>query len=229
MKLSNPFKNLTKFELLLWVISLAVVTLSFLLSGGSTLNLAASLVGVTALIFVAKGYVLGQLLTVAFAVFYGIISYHFSYYGEMLTYLCMTSPIAIMSVISWVLHPYEKSGEVEVKRMTKGQTLVMFAASIAVTVLFYFVLKSLNTANLLFSTISVTTSFLASYMTFMRSPFYALGYAANDIVLIILWTLAAAKDISCLPMIACFFMFFVNDAYGFYNWQRMEKKQQKII
>ena len=78
----------------------------------------------------------------------------------------------------------------------------------------------------MFSTISVTTSFVAVYFTFLRSPYYALGYAANDIVLIILWTLASMENISYLPMVVCFVMFLANDLYGFYNWRKMRKRQE---
>ena len=75
------------------------------------------------------------------------------------------------------------------------------------------------------STLSVTTSFLAVYFTFRRSPLYALAYAANDIVLIVLWTLASIKDPAYLSTLICFFAFLANDIYGFINWQRMAKKQ----
>ena len=118
-----------------------VVTGSFFVQpSGDILSLIASLIGVTALIFVAKGYVLGQVLTVVFAVFYGIISYYFKYYGEMITYLFMTSPIAILSVVSWMKHPYEKTAEVVVSRMNKKKIMIMLVFAIVVTVLFYFIL-----------------------------------------------------------------------------------------
>ena len=226
MKFKNPFKDLSKFELVLWLGSLVVVSGAFVLSGlGDYLTLVASLIGLTALIFVAKGYVIGQVLTVAFAVFYGIISFYLKYYGEMITYLGMTAPIAIFTVISWVRHPYKQSSEVEVKHMTKKHVLFMLVLTIAVTFLFYFILKALGTASLFFSTVSVATSFLASYLTFMRSPFYGLGYGANDIVLIVLWTIASVQNTAYIPMVVCFVMFFINDCYGFFNWQRMHKRQ----
>lgn len=227
MRFRNPFKDLTKFEMSLWFVSLFVVILSFVFSkGGDYMTLAASLIGVTALIFVAKGYVIGQVLTVVFALFYGIISFFFRYYGEMLTYMCMTAPIAIMAVISWIRHPFEGTKEVEVRKMNRKEVFGMFMLTIAVTVVFYFILGALDTVNLFFSTISVTTSFLACYLTYMRNPFYALAYAANDVVLIILWILASIEKISYLPMIFCFVMFFANDIYGFYNWRRMERRQK---
>ena len=225
MKLKNPFKELTRFELCLWLCSITVVTVSFLFSSENWMTLIASLIGVTALIFVAKGFVIGQVLCVIFAVFYGIISFWFRYYGEMLTYLVMTAPIALLSVFSWLKNPYKDTAEVKVNRMTRKQVALMCVLTVCVTVVFYFLLKALETANLIFSTISVTTSFLACYMSMMRSPYYALGYAANDIVLIVLWILAAIEDLSYLPMIFCFVMFLINDAYGFWNWQRIQKRQ----
>ncbi len=224
----NPFKRLTKFEMCLWIVSVMVVWLSYLLSGGSdALTVVCSLIGVTALIFLAKGFVIGQALCIIFSVFYGIISFFFQYYGEMITYLCMTTPAAIASLISWLRHPYKNSGEVEVSKVSKKQGILMIVFSALITVIFYFILSALNNANLLFSTISVTTSFIAAYLTYLRSPYYALGYAANDVVLIILWTLAALEDVSYVPMIMCFVMFLANDLYGYYNWKRIQGKQNR--
>ena len=186
MKALNLFRKLTKFELILWIISVIVVTASFLLVPDKDyLTLCASLIGVTALIFVARGWVIGQALCLVFAVFYGIISYHFHYYGEMITYLCMSAPIAVASIITWMRNPYKDSEEVKVSDMSKTHVLFMFALALAVTIAFYFILKFLGTANLLFSTLSVTTSFTAAYLTMMRNPYYAVAYGANDIVLIV--------------------------------------------
>lgn len=226
MKLKNPFKDLSKFELTLWLSSLTIVSGTFVISASDDyLTIIASLIGVTALIFIAKGYVIGQILTVIFALFYGIISFHFKYYGEMITYLGMTAPIAILTVISWLRHPYKKTNEVEVRHMKKSQIVIMLVLTLIVTLIFYFILKALNTASLLFSTISVATSFLASYLTFMRSPFYGLGYGVNDIVLIVMWIIASIENTSYIPMVVCFAMFLINDCYGFFNWQKMKRKQ----
>ncbi len=226
MKISNPFRDLTKFERRLWIISMGMVLLSFLFSGGGYLEAAASLVGVTALIFVAKGRIAGQVLTVVFSVLYGIISFFSQYYGEMITYLCMTAPMAVMSIISWARHPYKDSKEVEVSHLSPKKIIVMIILTAIVTAVFYFVLKALHNASLIISTISVATSFIAVYLTFLRSPYYAIGYAANDIVLIILWIIAGMDNITRLPMVICFVMFLVNDLYGFVNWRKMRNRQE---
>ncbi len=226
MKKLKYIRDLSGFELGLWITSVAVISLSFFLSGGKDfLTMTASLIGVTALIFVAKGYVLGQVLTVVFAVFYGIVSFHFHYYGEMISYLGMTTPSAVAAILSWLRHPYEGTKEVKVNKLNAKYWLLLGLLTSGITVAFYFILSALGNANIVFSTLSVATSFIASYLTFFRSPYYALGYAANDVVLIVLWTMATFENISYLPMVACFIMFLLNDLYGFYNWQKMKKRQ----
>ncbi len=219
--------KLTKFEKGLWIGSLLAVVLTFFIfKSADYLTLIASLIGVTALIFLAKGHAIGQILIIVFSVFYGFISLEFRYYGEMITYLGMTTPMAIVALISWLRHPFKGTKEVEIVRMTKKQTVIMWVSTLVVTIIFYFILKKLGNANLLVSTISIATSFLASYLTAMRSPYYALGYAANDLVLIFLWIWAAKEDISSVSMITCFMTFFFNDLYGFINWKRIEKRQK---
>lgn len=231
INLSRSIRNLTKFEWILWGVSSLMITASFLLGENlQVVTLAASLVGVTALIFVAKGDAIGQILTVVFSVLYAVISFDLRYYGEMITYLGMTAPMAVLSAVSWLKHPYEAGkNEVHIVRLSIRQIIKMIVYSAAATILFYFVLRYFNNASLGISTISITTSFIASYLTFCRSSAYALGYAANDIVLIVLWILAAAENMSFLPMVICFCMFLANDLYGFYNWKRIQKKQSKKL
>lgn len=226
MKISNPFKRLTRFEVGLWLTSIAVIFTSSFFSGTEgVVSGIASLIGVTALIFVAKGMITGQVLCIIFALLYGIISLFFKYYGETFTYIGMSLPMAVVSLISWLRHPYKDTDEVSIDHMTPKKFILVGVSAIAVTAIFYFILKWLGTANLLFSTLSITTSWAAAMLTFLRSPYYAIAYALNDIVLIVLWILAAFTDISCLPMVFCFVMFLANDLYGFYNWKRMQKNQ----
>ena len=222
------FNTLNKQEKILYIVSLFVVGFSCLLSAMHNIWIIfACLLGVTALIFVAKGYVIGQILTALFALVYGVVSYDLHYYGEMITYLGMSAPIALLSAYTWWKHPYKDSKEVEVYTLSKKDIIVTFVLALLVTFIFYFILKWLNTSEMFFSTMSITTSFLACYLTYLRSPYYALGYSANDIVLIILWILASIKDPANIPMIFCFVMFLVNDVYGFINWKRMSKRQKE--
>ena len=220
----------SKGELTLWSSSAGLILISFFFFDRvNYMTLAASLIGTTSLIFNAKGNPIGQALMVIFSLLYGVISYTFSYFGEMITYLGMTGPMALFALISWLRNPYNGNhAEVAVNRLRKRELALMYALTALVTFGFYFILDYFNTANLILSTLSVSTSFIAVYLTFRRSPYFALAYAANDVVLIVLWALAAVEDISYLSVIICFVMFLVNDLYGFVSWKRMEKRQMNM-
>ncbi len=218
----------TTGELFLWFGSVVLIVIAFcLFDRENYMTLLASLIGVTSLIFAAKGNPVSQVLMIVFSILYGIISYSFAYYGEMITYLGMTLPMSVVALISWLRHPYKgKKAEVQVNRIGKKDVLWAVFLTIIVTIVFYFILEAFGTTNLLPSTISVTTSFLAVYLTFRRSPYYALAYAANDIVLIVLWILATMEDIHYVSVVVCFVVFLINDLYGFVSWRRMAKRQR---
>lgn len=221
------FYYFTVAEWLLWTCSVALIVTSYcIFDDKDPLTLAASLVGVTSLIFIAKGNPIGQALMLAFGVLYAIISYTFAYYGEMITYAGMTAPLAAFALITWLRHPYRGNrGQVQVARLRAREYLLWAALTAAVTFAFYWILRAFHTANLIPSTISVATSFFACCLTFRRSPYFALAYAANDLVLIALWILAAREEIGYLSVVLCFAAFLVNDLYGFFNWMRMGRAQ----
>ena len=215
-------------ETALWGGSAGAILLAFVLfDRGNWLTLAASLVGVTSLIFSAKGNPIGQGLMVVFSLLYGVISWQVAYYGEMITYLGMTMPMAVTALVSWLRHPYKGNrAQVQVDRLREGEWLRLALLTAAVTVVFFFILRAFHTANLALSTLSVTTSFAAVYLTARRSPWYAVAYAANDCVLIGLWLLAARWDRACLSVAVCFCAILLNDLYGFLCWRRMHRRQQ---
>ena len=228
-KTKTSVKYFSKTEIALWCSSVALIVVSFcIFDRENYLTLIASLIGVTSLIFNAKGNPFGQFLMVVFSLLYGIISFTFTYYGEMITYLGMTMPMAIFALISWLRNPYNgNKAEVKVNTIGKIETLLMWVMTVVITVLFYFVLEHFETANIVPSTISVTTSFLAVYLTFRRSPYFALAYAANDIVLIVLWVLASICDTRYISVVVCFAAFFINDIYGYVSWQKMKLRQNR--
>lgn len=217
----------TKTELALWGMSAALILVAFLVFDRSNyMTLTASMVGVTSLIFNAKGNPIGQALMILFSLLYGLISYTFSYFGEMITYLGMTAPMALFALITWLRNPFGGNrAEVAVSQLKLFEGYLMILLTAVVTFGFYFILEAFETANIIPSTLSVATSFIAVYLTFRRSPYFALAYAANDVVLIVLWAMASFENITYISVLICFVMFLVNDLYGFVSWKRMEKRQ----
>ncbi|WP_418966947.1 nicotinamide riboside transporter PnuC [Butyribacter intestini] len=228
--MNNPVKTLTKREWSIWLGSIIIVLISNLATKDfDLLTLVAALTGVTSLIFAAKGNVWGQVLMILFSILYGIISFRFRYWGEMMTYLGMTLPMAVWSTITWIENPSENNGnEVQIQSLSKKHIVALCISGIIVTAVFYYILKSFNTPNIIFSTISIITSFIAASLTMLRSSYYAVWYAANDVVLIILWVLASLKDPAYIPVVVNFSIFFMNDMYGFMSWKQRELEQAEV-
>lgn len=219
--MNNPIKSLSKKEICLWILSILIIILSNTFSSRiDLLTIIAACIGITSLVFAAKGNAWAQILMIIFAILYSIISYRLHYYGEMITYLGMSLPMAIFSAITWFKN---SSGDtVKIEKISLKKIILVISLSVPVTIGFYFILKALNTPNLLFSTISITTSFLASTFTLLRTSLYAVGYALNDLVLIVLWVLASIDDLAYLPVVLNFVIFFFNDLYGFFSWRKRE-------
>ena len=226
-------KQLTKYfklhEIIIWTISVSTIIIFFLLFNREDyLTLTASVIGVTSIMLNAKGNPIGQLLMVIFSLIYGYISFSVKYYGEMITYVGMTMPMAVFALNAWLRHPFKgKKSEVTVNRLNKKEIFLIVPLTIIVTVIFYFILSYFNTSNIVPSTISVTTSFLAVYLTFRRSPYFSLAYAFNDIVLIVLWTMVSMNNTKYISVLVCFTAFLVNDIYAFISWKKMEKRQKQ--
>ena len=223
-KIVNYF---TITELIILFLSILIISLTFFIfDGNNYFSYIASIIGICSLILNAKGNFIGQIIGIVFCTFYAIISYSYRYYGEVITYFGMTMPFAIVSLISWIKNPYkENKTEVTVNNVEPKEILIIIPLSLIITFIFYFILKYFNTSNLLISTVSVLTSTVAVYLTFRRSPYFALAYAINDVVLIILWTLASIENIGYVSVAACFLAFLINDIYGFIAWEKMRKRQ----
>lgn len=225
--MNTPFVNFKKRDWVLLIGSLLVVLASNIFSPQFDILITiAALIGVTSLVLGAKGNVWAQILMVIFSILYGIISYRFSYWGEMVTYLGMTMPMAAWAAIVWFKNPSKIKGEVEISPMTRTKWIVLGILTVIVTVGFYFLLKYFDTPNTLFSTLSITTSFLAAALTLLRSSYYPLFYASNDVILIVLWIMATIENSVYFPVIINFVIFLINDFYGFLSWRKRELKNR---
>lgn len=224
------FAYFTKFEWGLLVGSIAMLTFAFVINPNKdVLTFVGSLIGAVALVFLAKANITGQVLTIVFSTLYGIVSFKNHYYGEVITYVCMTMPSNIVSIVTWLKHPFQgQQTQVEIAEVGAKKTIAILAVSAVVTVAFYFVLKALGTASLIVSTISIFTSTVAVLFGIFRSKYYAIGYATNDVVLIVLWVIATIKDSSNLCMVLCFVVFLVSDLYAFVNWTKLQKQQKEL-
>ena len=102
------FRTFSKGELLLWGASVLLIAVSFCAFDRERwLTLIASLVGATSLIFCAKGNPAGQALMLLFSALYGVISWTFCFYCELITYLGMSAPMALFALVACLRNPFK--------------------------------------------------------------------------------------------------------------------------
>ena len=226
----KQLKNWKLYELLFLVGSIIAITVCFVVGKEkNVLSFIGSLVGITGVLFTAKGLVSAPFLNMIYGVFYIIVSFYQKYYGEAIIYLALMTPLDIITIISWLKNRNkDNSSTVKINKIHGIEYLYLAIGTAIATVGFYFLLRALNTNQLIISTISLITSAVAAYLMFRRCSYYALGFMLNDIVLIVLWSLVVVDSgIGYLPTVISFCVFLINDTYGFTLWKLEEKKQNK--
>lgn len=220
----------TLFEILFLIFSELTITLCFVFSiDRNIFSFVVSFIGVLSVLLVAKGLTIAPIVNIVYNIIYSILSITEHYYGEAIIYLGLMIPISILSIIAWFKNKNKGAEEtVRVNSIKKMEYLYLSIVTIVATVVFYFILKALSTSELIVSTLSLISSAVASYLMLRRSSSYALGFVANDIILIVLWSLAVVNSgIGLLPSVICFVIFLANDIYGFIHWKIEEKKQEE--
>ena len=229
-KIGNPFEGMKLHEYLILIPSILLVVVAFfIVPEKDYLSSSTAILGIVMVIFVAKAHVFGQFLALIDAILYAIVAYIYHYYGELIICICLYMPIAIMAIVSWAKNKYKETEEVKVEKLGIPGILGIALVIIATAIASFFILRALNTPNLIVSVASVSVSAAGGYLIIKRSPYYALLYMINDIVLAVLWGLAAKDAHQYWPLAISFIGYFASDTYGFINWFRLRNKQHKDL
>ena len=218
----------TLFEILFMLFSIVALVVCFVLSEEKSLfSLTCSILGVIAVLTVAKGLFWAPYINLIYNTAYAILSYTQGFYGEFIIGMFLMNAICVITIISWLKNRKKEDARVvEINKIKGREYIFLVCGIILLTVAFYFILKLLNTNKLIVSTISLVGSVVASYLMLRRSSYYAIGFIFNDIVLIVMWSLnMVTNGIGYLPTVICFIIFLFNDVYGFIHWKIEEKKQ----
>ena len=225
--MKNVFKDWTIFEICLLVISPIIVLSVGIVFHSDALTIITSIVGIICALLLAKGFVLGQFFGVAIVVLYSIVSFKNAFYGEMIIYIVIMLPMYIWGIVEWVKHKNNKTESVEVNSIKWKEWLIVSFCAVAIFVGFYFLLKALNTSELIVSTLSVVDNVFAVYLLARRSKYGFVSYIVNDLILIVLWGIPVLYgNLLVLAMLINPIVNLVNDSYGVINWTRLQKKQK---
>lgn len=219
-------KNWALWEVVFLLTSIVAVSICFFISPErSVLSFISSICGITTVFFLAKGLFFAPITDIIYNCLYAAVSIVSFYYGEAIIYIVIMMPISISSLITWLKNKNKDEATVKVNKIKPKEWLFLAIACVAITIGFYFLLKVLNTSQLIVSTISIITSVIGAYLLLRRSSYYAIAFILNDVILIVLWGLTTlTSGLMYLPTTLSFIVFLVNDTYGFIRWKKEEKK-----
>ena len=213
-------------ESIFYVFGLALIITMSIVFKASWISAIAGIFGLSCVLFAAKGKVICVFLTWCMIVFYSLLSYQNKYYGEVFINLCLMFPMTVIQLVAWIRN-LGKDHVVKVNSITKKEVFIVVLVACVAFVAFYFILRALNTSQLIISTISIVTSVLATYFQSRRSKYGFLAFLFNDVVLCVLWLFATLEDTANVAMLTAVALYVVSDIYGFISWGVLQKRQQK--
>ncbi len=227
MKTWKGYSVLDLVLLLLGVCSVVVV--SFFI-GFKWYVLIQSLLFIFMVFTQAKGKIITLFIGIVTFLFYIIISYSQKLYGEAMVYAIFLLPLYIYGVIHWLKHK-DLNNVVRVRgNLTGKEWTLMIEVLVIISIGSFFLLKALETSQLIVSTLSFVSMLPAVYLLARRCKWNQIAFLINDIFLVILWIrLAVSGNTTFIPMVICFLFQTIYDIYGLFEWFKLENKQNKNI
>lgn len=224
----KTWKGYNILDLILILTGIIVVTITGIVFGSAWYIILSTLLGLLCVFTQAKGKISTQFIGIIYFCFYIFISYTQKYYGEAILYLSIMLPMYIYGVIHWLANRDKKENVVIVKsNLSKKEWLFASMGFILLSVGVFFLLRALNTSQLITSTLSFVSMLPAVYLLIRRCKWNQVAFLINDFIVPILWlVLVIQGDLSFLPMVVYHVFQITYDIYGLIEWIKLEKKQK---
>lgn len=227
----KTWKGYNIVDLALISIGAGSVIISGLVFNSKWYIILSTILGLLCVFTQAKGKISTQFIGIVYFCFYIFISYSQKYYGEALLYLIIMLPMYIYGVIHWLSNRDKKDNVVIVRgNLSLKEWLLASVGFVFVSISVWFILKSLNTAQLLISCLSFLSMLPAVYLLMRRCKWNQVAFLINDFIVPILWIfLVINGDLSFLPLCIYHIFQITYDVYGLIEWIKLEKKQNKNV
>ena len=228
MKLKT-WKGYNIIDLILISLGLITVIITGILIQSKWYIIINTILGLLCVFTQAKGKIATQFIGIIYFCFYIFISYKEQLYGEALLYLIIMLPMYIYGVIHWLANKDKKDNVVIVRNnLSKKEWLFSSLGFVLVSVGVFFLLKALNTSQLIVSTLSFISMLPAVYLLIRRCKWNQVGFLINDFIVPILWLfLVIEGNLYILPLCIYHIFQITYDVYGLIEWIKLEKRQKE--
>ncbi len=223
--IKNYFKNWNLFEKIFLPFGIITTIIVSVVTKSSIISTLYVITYITNALLNSKGRPECYIFGFIGIIFYGYLSYHQKYFGELIIIVFMSIPVMIMGVISWLKNRDDET--IIINTISIKEIVLVLLSQVIMFFGYYYILKLFNTNMLIVSTLSIIMSLLALYFGARRSELSFYFYILNDIVGIALWLVPIINgETNNFSVVLGPILLFINDNYGIFNWKRIKKKQQ---
>ena len=226
MKLKT-WKGYNLLDLCLILVGLITVTTVGVIFHSKWYVFVSTILGLLCVFTQAKGKIATQFIGVIYFCFYIFISYTQKYYGESILYLTIMLPMYIYGIIHWLSHKDKQDNVVLVRsNLPLKEWIYAGIGFLVVSTGVFFLLRALNTAQLVVSTLSFVSMLPAVYLLIRRCKWNQVAFLVNDFIVPILWIFLITEGKYYFLPLCIYHIFQVTyDIYGLIEWIKLEKKQ----
>lgn len=228
----NKIKKYIKAELKNWKAIevfwlLAAVIIILILSiywKDNWIGITAAVTGVACVVLTGKGKLSSYIFGIINVLFYAYIAYNAKYYGEVMLNMLYYLPMNFVGWYAWYKHMDEETGEVEKKRMSVRNSIIVFLATGIAIFIYGFVLRAMG-GNLPFvDSMSTVVSVVAQILCIKRYVEQWILWIVVDIVTVIMWIAAFFTGGESVATLLMWSIYLINAIIMFIKWNKEAAK-----
>ncbi len=211
-----------------WLLSFTAVNIFLFFAWHDTwIGLTASLTGMLCVVLTAKGKISSFYFGLINIFAYSYVAFSSKYYGDVILNLGYFLPMTFVGIYYWNknLNNDESTKEVLVRKLRWRDKVIWFIVSLAVLYIFGLLLQLVKGTLPFVDSTTTVFSIVATILLNKRYVDQWFYWILVDIWSIVMWVFIFIRDGNQISMLVMWSAFLVNALYGYYNWNKMEKKQ----
>ena len=223
-KTKRIFVYCCRFEICWLVLFTVIMIVLSVIWGDNLLALISGITGILGVVLAAKGKVSTYIFATVNVAIYALLTFQNHLYGEFMLNAFYYIPMNFIGFYLWSKHKDNESGEVEGKKLTGKQTVILFAAVAVVVLVYWQILSRIGGQLALIDAMSTVFSVVALIMQVARYAEQWLLWIIVNVVSVVMWLLLIGKDSSAVTMVVMWIAYLFNSVYGYYNWRKLAAK-----
>jgi nicotinamide mononucleotide transporter len=227
-KIKNYFKDWNTFEKL-WLFAFTLVNIYlFFAWKDSWIGLTASLTGMLCVVLTAKAKLSSFYWGLINIFAYSYVAFSSKYYGDVMLNLGYFLPMTFIGIYYWKKNLDKKDATVKVTSLDMKNKILWFVISLALIFDYGLLLRWMGGTLPFVDSLTTVFSVVATILLNKRCSDQWFYWIMVDVFSIVMWVFIFIRDGNQVSMLVMWTAFLVNAAYGYYNWKKLEKKNQIV-